>query len=157
MQIRSFDERNGFLTLHYQLSWPTSWEGMLSFLTVAGADVKASSQWPNIQVELSQRDITKEFRAADGDAYACPSAAREADAVRITGFSRALKLPVRITLWNQTDACTLVMPSPASLSGAAGAAPGSDFQIDPLVCDRYMDALEILSHRDRVRRQRSVA
>lgn len=157
MQLRSFEERNGFLILNYQLSWVSGWEGMLSFLTVTGADVKAAAQWPNIQVELAGRDITNEFRAADGDAYACPSATCEANAVRITGVSRALNLPIRITWWNQTDACTLVMPSPASLSGAAGAAPGSDFQIDPLVCDRYMDALEILSHRDRVRRQRSVA
>ena len=157
MQIRSFDERSGFLTLHYQLSWPTGWEGLLSFLTVAGADLKASAQWTNIQVELSRRDITEEFRAANGDAYACPSATREADAVRVTGFSRALNLPVRITLWNQSDACTLVMPSPTSLAGTTGGTSGGDFQIDPLLCDRYMDALEILSHRDRVRRQRWMA
>lgn len=153
MLQRSSSERGGFITLQYQLSWPTTWDGILSFLTVTGADMKASEYWSHVQVELSGCDLTEEFLAANGNGSACPSAQAPAAAARISGFSHALNLPVRITLWTDTDSCTLVMPSPSSVASTVGAG----FEIDPSKCDRYMDALEILSHRDRIRRRYSVA
>lgn len=153
MLQRSSSERGGFITLQYQLSWPTTWDGIVSFLTVAGADMRASEYWSHVQVELSGRDMTDEFLAADGNASACLSAQTPAAAARISGFSRALNLPVRITAWNESDSCSLILPSPAQVASLVG----ESIQVDPLMCDRYMDALEILSHRDRIRRQYSAA
>lgn len=142
MQFVNKNIEGDFTTLSYKLTWPVSWEQMISFVNVIiKKDFKKPENLENVSIgEIAGApsiDKTEEVKNANCEIRDCNFSKDENGYIIISGYSSTIKLNIRYTFYNQTNTCIIQLYKDSRIP-----------ELGERVYDNYLDSIEIYAHID---------
>lgn len=146
MRLIKLEKKKPFTTLYYELTWRIGWEQMLS---MAQAVIENDFSKLSIQsLEVSGlagegfKDVTAQLKRADNCIFGTAVAQDEYGVLAVSGTSSIMRVPMRITFWNQTDRCMVQIMGDKAIRKEGKHA-----------YDKYMDSIELSGYIDYTKRQ----
>lgn len=144
MILLNLETKEPFTTLYYELTWKIGWEQMISFAEVLLRDF-AKNGLQSIEVGYTgcaPEDVTRDLLSHGMKIWETDFSKDEKSCIVIAGHSEINDIPMRITLWNQTNRCMVNL---------------KDDELIPIkgehAYDRYMNSLEIMGHVEYARKK----
>jgi hypothetical protein len=141
MQLKGVDKKDIFTTLFYELTWKVGWEMIISLVdAIIKLDfIKGTVQSIAVGYIAGAEsvDVTEELKAKEYRIKDTAFAKNESGYIEITGVSSIMEVPMKMTIWNQTNRFLLQIVNDTGIE-----------KCGDHCYDKYVDSIEILGHVD---------
>ncbi len=141
MQLQGVERKDVFTSYYYELTWNVGWNQIISFIDVIIKSDFIKGEIQSVEVGIiagaKSIDVTQELKENSYNIKDTNFAKNESGFIVITGSSSIMKVPMRITIWNQLNRFLLQIMS------------DKDIEESGEHCfDKYVDSIEIRGHID---------
>lgn len=141
MQLKGIEKKDVFTTLYYELTWGVGWEQIISFVdTIVQFDfLKGGIQSIEIGsiAGAESVDVTNELKEKGYRVKETSFSKKEFGYIAIAGHSSIMKVPMRITIWNQLNRFMVQLMNDDRIEKSG-----------EHCYDKYVDSIEIMGHVD---------